>query len=230
MKRQILLAAAATFIAGNALAADLVVVEPAPVFEAAPVILNWTGVYFGLQGGYGGDWFDQDNLDLGGFVGGGHVGYLHQFQNGFVLGAEGDVEYSGMDGSESANGRLFGVPIRARVGRDIDVLASARLKAGFAYGNFLAYATGGYAYAHTSADANIISGGAQIFRTSRDEGRHGYTIGGGAEALVTEKISVGLEYRWTDLQDTKLTFGPGVSDVKINNDFHAIRARLSYHF
>ncbi len=233
MRRHLLLATAASLVAGGAFAADLPIVEPAPIYEAAPLITNWTGVYVGLQGGYAGNWFSDggnNDIDTDGFVGGGHVGYLHQFQGGFVLGVEGDVEYSGIDGANSATAVVGRNVIRARVSQDFDVNASARLRAGYAFGNILAYATGGYAYAHADTAAGFSVNNVTVDRVSRSEGLNGYTVGGGVEALLAEKISLGVEYRYTDLENSRVQGRGVIPDFKVDNDFHAIRARVSYHF
>jgi len=62
---------AGTALAGPALAADLAV--KAPVAQIAGIPTDWSGVYLGLEGGYG--WGKQkfDNFSIGGFGGTGNI-------------------------------------------------------------------------------------------------------------------------------------------------------------
>ena len=110
MKR-ILLATLATaaLSAVSAFAADLPSrPNPAPLLSPAPVY-SWTGIYGGLNGGYG--WGSQDPLNLitnrfdgssvgfNGGVFGGTAGA--QIQSGHVvIGFEADIDWAGMKGQE----------------------------------------------------------------------------------------------------------------------------------
>jgi outer membrane immunogenic protein len=88
----------ATISVGPAFAADEMV--EIPVENAG---YNWSGVYVGVQGGYG--WGQADivnegvayDADLDGGFGGGHVAALWQFDR-FVAGIEGEANYAGLDG------------------------------------------------------------------------------------------------------------------------------------
>src|SRR5688572_14865848 len=83
---------------GTAVAADAV--EDVVIVDEG---YNWSGVYVGVQGGYG--WGDNDygyesdrvGFDSDGFVGGLTAGA--NWQNGsFVYGVEADISYSDVDG------------------------------------------------------------------------------------------------------------------------------------
>src|SRR4051812_23336847 len=80
---------------------------PAPIMSPVPVY-NWTGIYVGLNGGYG--WgtqdplniitnrFDNSSLDMNGGVFGGTVGA--QIQSGHVVfGVEADLDWANLRGS-----------------------------------------------------------------------------------------------------------------------------------
>lgn len=241
MHHRHLLAAACVSLAatGHALAADLPIVEPQ--IYAPPVIYNWQGFYIGMQGGYAGDWSEGDNGNSlsNGWVGGGHLGYNWQFDS-WVVGLEGDVEWSGIgpDGDDDLFDDAFAA-FGYDVDRDYNLLASARVRGGYAFDRMLLYMTGGYAYA--SADFEVqqqrrFSGINNFQRTDTySEGLNGWTIGAGVDAFVLPNLTVGLEYRYTDFEDTDyfvraFANGPEFRGGTLVNNFHAIRGRVAYKF
>lgn len=227
MKNLLFASAAAICVANLAYAADL------PVYEApaAPVVApyDWTGFYLGLQGGYG--WAQSDTTVTGpggpfglspdgnGFVGGAHAGYLFQFDS-FVLGAEGDIEYSGIDGSDSSV-VIFG-------DGDINWMASLRLRAGYAWDRVLLYATGGLAYADIDGGGGPIAG----LRQGYSDDAWGWTLGAGADYAFTDKWSARLEYRYTAFDDVGSNLAPlyPAFNTSTDIDLHAVRVGVSYHF
>jgi outer membrane immunogenic protein len=122
MLRRILLASAgAMALTGAAFAADLPSRGPPPVFLAPPPVINWTGLYVGINAG--GTWSSSNTVDTdtvnvfsigglngniggdvaalatgdvpvgtSGFIGGGQIGYNYQFANNFVAGIEADIQ------------------------------------------------------------------------------------------------------------------------------------------
>ena len=126
------LAICAAFVGGPALAADLPSgkAPPPTYYEPAP-IATWTGFYVGLNAG--GTFGGSDNINVttgslgsgfspaygvagtgtgngnfGGFIGGGQIGYNHQFSPAVVVGVEADI-------GEREGGEV--VHQRARVGQ-----------------------------------------------------------------------------------------------------------------
>jgi len=80
---------------------------PAPVF-APP--FSWTGFYVGINGGGGfgsSNWDSTGSRNVSGGLVGGTVGYNYQFGQA-VEGIEGDVDWSGINGSTSNNVCPFG--------------------------------------------------------------------------------------------------------------------------
>lgn len=202
--------------------------------DVAPGAYDWTGFYLGAQVGYGWGDFDTDitingerqNMiapggDFDGIVGGGHVGYNIQF-NQFVLGVEGDLEASGMNGSDT-----WGVE-----GEDIDVglTGSLRARAGFAFDRAMLYATAGLAGADIDYTTTV-----QNHSSGNDVTYWGYTVGGGIEYAFTESLSGRLEYRYTDLGSE--SFNPKTlsclpTDCEIESDvaFQSVRAGITWHW
>lgn len=271
MKRFLLLLAAGTAFVSPALAADVIYEEPpAPMAEAVPA--GWTGFYVGIQGGGAFDPSDPEFASVqtanpGGFVavaatpgldefsnnfsaesdasflGGAHIGYDYQI-NQFVVGAVVDInaiDYSEQVGTVSRTANAF-----YDQERSIDYLATARLRAGFLVTpTALAYATGGIAYAEVDYgfSTNTAPGNLVGSSVDSDEDDFGYTVGGGMEVLVTDNVSFGAEYLYTNLgggdSSTTLIAGPfgggntGGSTTFTQDedfDFHTVTAKVSYRF
>src|SRR2546429_7746515 len=83
-------------VGGSAAAAELPpYYQPGPAYNP---IYTWTGFYLGINGGGGwgrSQWDALDTFDLSGGVIGGTVGYNLQFGQA-VIGAEGDIDWSGI--------------------------------------------------------------------------------------------------------------------------------------
>lgn len=191
---------------------------PAPV--AAPVQgYNWTGFYAGLNAGYG--WGSFRNGLAGalgkpkGAVLGGQIGYNYQMNN-FVLGAEGDLYWSGMKSR-----RLFPGPVLAR--GSVDWAGSLRARAGFAADRALIFATGGYTFGKVSA--SVID---TVVAYSSSTMRHGWVLGGGIEYAFTNNVSGKAEYLYSRYS-SKTIFGvPYTTASGVSTS--VIRAGVNYHF
>ena len=228
MKKLVTALVAVLGIGGIAAAADL---PDEPVLPPpAPERFDWTGFYIGLQAGYG--WSQVDTRfdngapsvspDGDGFLGGAHVGYLYQWDS-FVLGAEADIEFSDINGSDSS---LAGATAASR--SDINWMASLRLRAGFAWDRVLVYATGGLAYADFDGSGGPAGGPLQSYS---DE-VWGWTLGGGLDYGITENWRMRAEYRYTDFEDASGGLAPLYAGVTASTDvdLHAVRLGVSYRF
>ena len=143
--RRILLSVLMAGVASSALAADLPTTKgppPAPYFQPPPAF-NWTGFYIGVNGGWGFTDTHNDSFgnNINGGLVGGTVGYNYQMGQ-FVIGYEGDVDWSDIRGSDfaftfpggfrkrQADFGLYGDRARSpglRVGSDL-VLRDGRLR------------------------------------------------------------------------------------------------------
>ena len=247
--------------ATTAHAADAIVEAPmtpvmAPVMAVGSGSAPWSGLYVGGQAGgifssgtnnllldnNADGLFNQpsdgiasfSNRSETGFIGGVHVGYDVQYGS-FVMGAVADVSYA--DFSET-RGFTTLLGNSASVTRSIDVLATARARAGVAFDSILVYGTGGLAYANVKQDYRpaIVAGLRPV--SSNDEDSFGYTVGGGAEFMVTPKLSFGAEYLYTNLgrDDSRASQIDAAGIVRATGrldddvDFHTVWAKMSYHF
>jgi outer membrane immunogenic protein len=182
--------------------------------------------------------------DKGGFDGGIRLGYDWDF-DGFVVG--GLLEGSFADVSDSVSG-FSTTPASYTFTRDLNYLLAARLRAGFAFDSVLLYATGGYAYGDVD-HSFVTSNGVNSFTGNNDDGLSGYQLGGGAEYMLSDSLSFGVEYIYTSLDDADyfVAVGPGTAGptnpfLQANAagtniqrsedrfDIHSVRATMAYHF
>jgi outer membrane immunogenic protein len=191
-----------------------------------------------------------------GFMGGGQVGYNVQ-AGGLVFGAEGD--FDGLSGRRSqtsfynlpATGLTTGSLVTVRQETNPDWVATLRGRAGFAFNRTLVYGTGGVAWAdmHDRASftyapsvtgavttANPGTSFGPFSNGGRNDGVHtGWTAGGGVEFLAAPNITVGAEYRHTEIGSGNGFIGSsaanGVSE-RGSNDFHddAVLGRVNVKF
>jgi outer membrane immunogenic protein len=203
---------------------------------------QWTGIYLG--GHAGGIWGDVDTTKVGesgivdidgfsngsafdfspnGVLGGAQVGYLYQMSN-IVLGIEVSGSMSDFDQS-----RLQGVDDVKTVSSDWN--AAATLRAGWAFGNSLAYVKGGYAMAdleHRDDDNSGTNRGTY----KSNENHSGWTAGAGFEQLISQDVSLALEYAYHDFggEDHVAPFEGATIEHDIDMTLHTVTARLNWHF
>lgn len=216
MKRTLLSLATVGAIAlgvSTAHAADL---APMPMYKAPmlpPPAYSWTGFYVGANGGFGGNKFDYpatvgglsgtSSLTSSGFLGGGQVGYNWQLSPLWVVGLETDFDGSNIASNASASTAFGG----ASAGTTIDWFGTVRGRVGaLVTPNALLYATGGWAYGHTTttASAALLGVGAA---TSIGNNQSGWTVGGGLEYALNSWLSFKTEYLYLDLGTATLVSG-----------------------
>ncbi|MGL4240203.1 MAG: outer membrane protein, partial [Beijerinckiaceae bacterium] len=130
---------------------------------------NWTGVYAGVHGGIGAGNI-RGGTATGGLVGG-QLGINAQADR-VVLGVEGDVTASGFE-HKGFNGG--GQTVRQKW------VGTLRGRAGYAFDQVMVYGTAGGAAAQS--EFSDFTG-----KSSKQTG--GWAVGAGAEAKVTERVSV----------------------------------------
>jgi outer membrane immunogenic protein len=228
-------------VSSAAFAADPIVM--APPMMSQPVN-DWSGFYAGLHAGYGTgtiDWTsdgvvagtvvgtDDGSFDVDGFFGGGQIGFNSQFDM-FVLGAEADISAASITGEGGPIDPLDATP--SVPSASIDWMGTVRLKAGIAADSFMVYATGGIAYGGGSFTVTNVDG-ANDTRTE-DAGFIGWTLGVGAEAMVTDSISIKAEYLYAALTTEEVDLGaaPPLTGILANSDIglHTVKAGINFHF
>lgn len=218
MKKFLLASAALSVIAFQAHAAEPLRSKPAAssvrpaasmVAQRASSASNWTGAYVGVNVGY--NFYrtltDQDNkmletttadkkrLDSGsGLLVGGQVGFDYQVSDSVVLGLVADWDYSGAaqtvdyKTTDAGNGSFatdapYGV-------------YSARLRAGVLLSpELLIYATGGWAGTQNHLKITVP---APYLGYETTQAHYGWTVGAGAEYMISSNVSVFAEYRYSE--------------------------------
>jgi len=251
----LLTVAALAALASPASAADYdpvrnkLVFKPHPVEAPEPSLFTttsaftWMGFYLGIQAGYASG-EDRSRLlfagtpvalpvstryDIDGAVAGVHTGYNVQLGM-FVLGAEGDLELSAIEGSFAAN--PAGVPIGVAARTNVNWQSSVRARVGVAMDRLLVYGTGGFVYAEID-NAFALSVPAGTFsETAQDTDRFGWTVGGGVEYAFFGNVTTRAEYRYTSFGRYEIpprVLLTGLSAAQEPN-FHTFRLGLSYKY
>lgn len=217
--KKILLASVGLLILGVASASAADIARPMPTKAPAyvpPVAYNWTGFYVGINGG--GGWgrsdfsppFASGAFNTSGGLVGGTIGYNWQMPSNFVLGLEGDVDWSNIGGSTTC-----GVALNCSVRNDW--LATVRGRVGYAMDRFMPYVTGGAAFGDIKTSVDALGGATSA--------KAGWTVGGGLEAAIAGPLTAKIEYLYVDL-------GRGGSVLGTDARFNAsiVRAGLNYRF
>lgn len=178
--------------------------------------LRYTGEGFGqlVSADQINDILGDFGSELGGddavFTGGALFGYNWQHDS-LVLGVEADINYVGFSEDRSNDfGDLRDVlPIQSNdpitgssdLSFDANWFGTIRGRLGFAADNLLFYGTGGLAYGHMEASADVEVGDGDetaSYSASTDATNWGWTVGGGMEYGI-DNWSVGIEYLYVDL-------------------------------
>ncbi len=250
--KNVLLAGAIVLMPAVAFAADLVLKPAEPVAPEVEPAFTWTGFYAGVGAGWARGSLDTDLAAIptavpeplpaalgatlvagrgrlkdtaNGFTIGGQVGYNYQFDPHWVVGAEADLQYADIRSTAYALGED---DARIAVKTQLDWFGTVRLRAGYAFDNFLLYGTGGVAYGNVKSKIGVP--GQSV---SGSDTRFGWTLGAGAEYALTQHWILRAEYLYVDLgKDTtiqkttenfRITAKP---DVSLN----VVRAAVNYKF
>lgn len=228
MKRTILVASLLAATISLSQAADLT--RPyylEPTHYAAD---DWSGYYAGIFAGYGGARAvsvgtvngTRDVVDLSGGLLGVTIGANAQYGS-FVLGAEGDIAWSGLSGSTICSAGP------ATCAGSVDWLGTLRARAGVAVDPFLIYATGGLAVGGLNASVSPSFPGTTGSYSSTAVG---WTLGAGVEAMLTQNISVKAEYAYVDLGTRQAPAGTVglVNPFDISTTAHTFKLGANLHF
>ena len=259
-----LVVAAAMVLMGTAgaMAADMAVKAPPPPPVAA---FSWAGFYVGGNLGYSwgesrNDWNivnpntaidplsgvcrpagfalclnSADKARLEGVIGGLQAGY-NWVSGKYLLGIEGDVQYSGQKADQvfnrtfesgaTLNGNPFPGAISATYSESLQWRGTLRGRVGLVSDRWAFYATGGLAVGEVKIDGSItgisnanvappgcapISGFAASVicpfgAFSNRETRVGWTLGGGIEGMISQRWSWKVEYLHVDLGKAETRF------------------------
>jgi opacity protein-like surface antigen/outer membrane receptor protein involved in Fe transport len=184
----------------------------APYYKALPARFpyNWTGFYFGAEGGYGwqrstgtlatGAVSTPYDYSVTGPLAGSFVGWNFQF-NRLVLGVEGDWQWSNLTGNSQTLaplGATGALPAgRFTVSTTTKDYGSIRGRLGVTFDRFLIFGTAGWTVGNPST-AFALTGAAPFVSIGGKS--NGWTAGGGVEYAITDTILGRIEYRYTNLE------------------------------
>jgi outer membrane immunogenic protein len=272
LKKILLASTLLAAMTGLASAADLPSRMAPPVYAPPPLpTFTWTGAYFGINAGYAfdhegrfrtletfpGATTTNVTASSDGFTGGGQIGYNYEFGgfggfggagSGIVVGIEADAAYTDLNQNRTvgfagvaAPASLFGTTTTFRSG--LDYLGTVRGRVGYAFGQFLIYGTGGFAYGGVDDRITINDNAGTIAAFRRNRMETGYTYGGGIEyALPTNSflnffkssaVTIKAEYLHYDLGRTNIAFnnGAGIAGTtRVSNEGDLARVGLNYKF
>jgi outer membrane immunogenic protein len=221
---QLLATAALVALGSAAYAADMGMPLKAPP-PPPPPVQDWSGVYVGLEGGYG--WATQNinpaydpffsqkqssswkatdptvsSVGQSGWLFGGFAGVQKQWGS-WVLGLEADFDGADIDGSTtSTNVKVFDDPLTltrsAEIDAKIDELGSVRGKVGWAFSpNWLVYGTGGLAFAHVEDTASTSDKLSYTSECTCDPTIFSHTTSfSGGESVFGWAAGAGIDYKW----------------------------------
>lgn len=239
-------ASVAILLTGSgAAAADLPYKAPAALATA----YDWTGFYFGVHEGYawgnsnftassGGSVFERGFVSLaqgydannqgGSWFNGLQLGYNRMLANRVVIGVEADA-------SASSFQNYYG----NRIGNTVSVLGGAekysdnvfasgtvRGRIGYSPGNWLFYATGGFAWSHEQFVLSSSGNGTD----STFQQRVGWAAGAGVEGPLIPHWTVKAEYLFTSYGNRNIDSGLFGQQFTSNLAEQQVRLGLNYHF
>jgi high affinity Mn2+ porin len=211
-------------LGGGAMAADMPVKAPPiqPIFD-------WTGLYIGAHAGFGGGSSSAVLRDpaaattsntFGGMIGGVQAGYNYRLRSGMLLGVEADISFPNYLPSNSAVSSL--ATARSAVAEQWDYVGTARGRVGYAAGPWLAYATGGLAWAgERFLNKPAIGNDEKILNT-----RLGWAAGAGVEYAFAPHWSVRLEYLYSQFGTADIGLPSGTRYAS-TLDFQSLRVGLN---
>lgn len=228
-------------LGGVALASSVAAQSP------PPPVYTWTGFYIGVNGGGASmvgpsrsyddhalnTYFDV-TLDPSSPIGsviGFHGGYNWQFAPNWLIGVEGDWNWSNLSNTGAARLVCAG-PTRPQCGgtnvtftdsvfmnTSVESLASVRGRLGYIWNQWLFYGTGGVAWADmnfnsqvfcTNVQPSFCNGGTQSITALFSDTRVGSVVGGGLEYKAGTNWVFGAEYLYYHFGDSSTSGGSWV--------------------
>ncbi len=222
--------------------------------EPPAATYNWTGAYVGLNAGAALGTYDTSKTTVPSPT------YLVQPCR---LGVEADFNYLHMGGATTSGavrypvstGFIFTGPPPRAVNQfivysyaDADWLLTLRPRAGITANNWLFYATGGLALTHLKGqslftDGNVlVDGTAAVQAGDAKTWKAGYTVGGGVETAISDRLRLKAEYSFVDFPTVQLHetssdlatfFVPPASQTfsqSMKLQMHLFRLGLNYSF
>jgi high affinity Mn2+ porin len=244
---------AATLFAAPALAAELSVSVPVKAQRAAVIPVNqlydWTGFYAGVHLGYAwgsSQWTEQpDGLSgalnmfqrydaftgTGSWFGGLQAGYDYMLPNRVVIGAVADLSAPSPQSINSVSIGGISTFISPRLGQEsysetVLDMGTVRGRIGYSPGNWLFYATGGFAWAYDQLTVTQLDNSGTTDMPFL--WRLGWAAGAGIEMPLAPSWTAGLEYLYTQYGNKTVGFANAGQAFQSNLSLQEVRLTLNY--
>jgi outer membrane immunogenic protein len=229
MKKLCMIASAAILAAGSVQASGPGAAPSEPIVYHQPVSgFSWGGMYAGASLGYGSSNYAgtftstflfpiEARFDLGGqgMVGAVQLGYNFMASDRVVVGVQADATFS-------------------RIETPLDILPFLE----YTLGARTIYTVAGRAGYLTTPDTmvyGLLGASRGNFRGSSTLGSYDFTqnglaIGMGIETRLTDRMTLGLEYRYNRFGRINVIDAGPAAQLNFNTSVQTIRASLNYHF
>jgi outer membrane immunogenic protein len=205
----------------SAMAADMPVSYKAAI--AAPAF-SWTGCYIGGNGGGGRGVNEQQPIAGLTFNADHNSGWLAGVQGGcdyqvgsLVVGVEGQFDWADMKDTTAT--LISGGALGFLLTTQLDRVATATGRIGYAFDRVLLYAKGGAAFAHFNHTFTQTDFAATTFDFKGSRDVAGFVVGGGIEFALLQNLSLKAEYNYFDFGTNGYTLNcsgnPGCAAVPV---------------
>ena len=234
--------------AGSA-AADDIIVTKAPPPPSVPSVYDWSGFYVGGHLGYAwgsSNWAASPNLsgslnlsqpfnafdEAGSVFAGLQAGYNYMLPNRLVVGAEVDASFPNfpnlagisIGGTSTLTSPVFGTET---YGETVLASGTVRARVGYAPGNWLFYATGGFAWTYDQLSLTNLATGTTDMPFLW---RLGWAVGAGVEFPVLPHWTARIEYLFTGYGISSVLFSNNGQSFSSDFSVQELRAGLNYRF
>jgi high affinity Mn2+ porin len=245
----LLLAGAIVLTSATGASADDIMVTKAPAISRSDAAAyNWSGFYAGVHVGVAwgsSDWTEQpDGLagslnlfqtpspfsEFGSWFGGVQAGYDYMLPNRVVVGVAADVSapsFQNLNGLSIGGSSTFVSPTLGPESMSETVLdmGTVRGRIGYAPGDWLLYATGGFAWTYDQLTVTQANGTDTPFLW-----RFGWVAGAGVELPLTRTWTAGLEYLYTHYGNSTVGFANAGQSFLSDLTVQELRLTLNYRF
>jgi high affinity Mn2+ porin len=223
---------------------------PWPVKAPVSQLYDWTGFYAGAHLGYAwgrSNWSEQpdgisDTLnmfqrydaftDTGSWFGGLQAGYDYMLPNRVVIGVMTDLSAPSWQSINGVSiGGISSDIVSPSLGNEtltetVMDMGTVRGRIGYAPGNWLFYATGGFAWAYDQLTVT------QLDNSNTTDmpflWRFGYAVGAGVEMPLAPNWTAGIEYLYTHYGDSTTGYANAAQTVQSNLSLQELRLTLNY--
>lgn len=219
------------------------------VISAIPVqAQDFSGTYFGAHFGY--RWVDTDltsppyvvdfvaippraeSFNTDGVIVGVHLGHMAKLSPNWYLGLEGDIAAGwGSDHKQASFSDIYDEGgFTGRSGLKANWQGTIRARLGYASGQWMVYATGGFAFMDIDWSDSLTPNFGSTYTAQKSDLLTGWVLGGGFEIMLDPKWTLRTEYLYEDFGSTSVPLAGTTERGSIDVTAHKLRIGVSYKF